>query len=45
MPPPGKCRIWYPGRSPGKQPPTGECAQLENEIPQGAILVRGVDRR
>jgi len=21
MPPPGKCRIWYPNRPPGQQPP------------------------
>jgi hypothetical protein len=41
MPPKGKCRLWYDGRSPGKQPAVGECAVLEKNVPQGAVLVRG----
>jgi hypothetical protein len=41
MPPSGKCRIWYPRRAPGKQPPIGECGALEKQVPQGAVLVRG----
>jgi hypothetical protein len=41
MPPPGKCRIWYPDRSPGQQPPPGECAELRHRVPPGAALVRG----
>jgi len=41
MPPKGKCRVWYEGRSPAQQPPVGECAALERNIPKGAVLVRG----
>jgi hypothetical protein len=39
MPPPGKCRIWYPDRPPGQQPPPGDCAYLR--VPPGAVLVQG----
>ncbi len=41
MPPPGKCRIWYPGRPPGHQPPAGNCEVLEGQVPPGAWLIRG----
>jgi hypothetical protein len=41
MPPKGKCRLWYEGRSASLQPPVGECTALEKKIPQGAVLVRG----
>ncbi len=41
MPPPGKCRIWYPGRPPGHQPPAGDCEVLEGQVPPGAWLIRG----
>ena len=41
LPPPGKCRHWYPGRPPGQQPAIGECADLARRVPQGAILVDG----
>jgi hypothetical protein len=39
MPPPGKCRIWFPERPPGQQPPPGECAELRHRVPPGAVLV------
>ena len=42
MPPPGKCRIWFPGRPPEYQPPPGECADLERHIPLNTWLLRGV---
>lgn len=41
MPPPGKCRIWYPDRPPGHQGPVGKCGKLQYHVPVGAILVRG----
>jgi hypothetical protein len=41
MPPPGKCRIWFPGRAPEHQPPTGECADLERHVPLNTWLLRG----
>jgi hypothetical protein len=41
MPPPGKCRIWVPGKAPGQQPPPGDCYDLERIIPPGAWLIRG----
>ena len=41
MPPPGKCRIWYPDRPPGQQPPPGDCRELERHVPPGAWLIEG----
>ena len=40
LPPPGKCRIWFPGIPPGQQPPPGECYELQYHVPLGGILVR-----
>jgi hypothetical protein len=41
MPPPGECRVWFPGRPPGQQPPPGNCSDLQRQVPPGAVLVRG----
>jgi hypothetical protein len=41
MPPPGMCRIWYPGQPPGQQPPPGDCYNLRHHVPPGAVLIRG----
>lgn len=41
LPPPGKCRIWYPDRPPGHQPPPGDCRELERQVPPRAWLIRG----
>lgn len=39
MPPPGRCRIWYPGEPPGHQPPPGDCGELERSAPGGAWVL------
>ena len=39
LPRPGLCRIWFPGRPPGQQPPSGNCAELASRIPPGAWLL------
>ena len=44
MPPPGRCRIWFPGRPPGHQPAPGECRVLSRQVPRGAYLIAN-DRR
>lgn len=41
MPPPGQCRIWFPGKPPGQQPPPGDCWELKRRVPPGAWLIRG----
>jgi hypothetical protein len=41
LPPPGKCRVWFPDRPPGQQPPPGECRDLRHRVPPGAVLVEG----
>ena len=41
LPPSGECRIWYPDRDPGQQPPPGDCRELRHHVPAGAVLVRG----
>lgn len=38
-PPPGLCRIWFPGYPPGQQPPPGNCAELSRQVPPGAWLI------
>lgn len=38
-PPAGQCRIWFPGRAPGKQPPPGDCRTLQRRLPAGAWLI------
>lgn len=39
LPPPGSCRIWFPGRPPGQQPPPGDCGDLAQRVPAGAWLI------
>ena len=41
MPPAGKCRLWYPDRTPDDQPPVRSCRELQEERAVGAVLVRG----
>lgn len=41
LPPAGECRIWYPDRAPEDQPEPGDCEELRQQLPAGAVLVRG----
>jgi hypothetical protein len=41
LPPPGKCRVWFPDRPPGHQPPPRDCHTLERQVPPGAYLLYG----
>lgn len=38
-PPPGECRIWYPGTPPGQQPPPARCDRLVGRVPLGAFIL------
>jgi hypothetical protein len=39
LPPPGKCRLWYPDRPPGHQPPPESCGHLRAHAPAGGWLI------
>jgi cytochrome c-type biogenesis protein CcmH/NrfG len=41
LPPPGKCRIWFPDLPPGHQPAPGSCKKLRHRVPPGAFLLQG----
>lgn len=47
LPRPGLCRIWFPGRPPGRQPKARPCAEVEAVAPAGSwVLYRpSQDRR
>ena len=47
LPPPGECRLWFPGRPPGRQPKARACSEVESAAPAGAwVLYRpSQDRR
>lgn len=38
-PPPGECRLWFPGRPPGQQPPPVRCSRLYRRVPLGAFIL------
>lgn len=38
-PPPGECRIWYPGTPRGQQPPPARCDRLVGRVPFGAFIL------
>lgn len=38
-PPPGECRLWYPAREPGQQPPPAKCDGLVGRVPLGAFVL------
>src|ERR1043166_4210586 len=39
LPPPGLCRVWLPGGSPGHQPRARACASIEVAAPAGSWIV------
>lgn len=39
LPPPGQCRVWYPGEPPGHQPRPRSCARIERTAPAGSWIV------
>jgi len=39
LPPPGDCRIWFPGQPPGQQPPPVHCGDAYAGVPPGAWLI------
>lgn len=39
FPPPGHCRVWYPDREPGQQPPPQRCPITMNSVPLGTYVV------
>lgn len=47
LPPPGSCRLWYPGRPPGHQPPPQPCGSLlrTHSGVGGAVIVGAPDHR
>lgn len=45
LPPPGECRIWYPGKPPGQQPPPVSCAQATKDFRVGAWIITRTDAK
>ena len=41
MPPPGQCRVWYPGIPPGRQLPPVPCRVLRGHRFPGAVVLSG----
>lgn len=39
MPPPGECRIWYPNRPAGHQPPPLKCSEARGRVEPGGWLI------
>ena len=39
FPPPGMCRVWFPGRPPGHQPPPVSCERAEQRVSPGAWVL------
>ena len=43
LPPPGSCRIWYPGKPPGHQPPPQSCESAFRKAPPNAWVITRKD--
>jgi len=39
LPPPGECKVWFPGKPPGHQPPPQSCASALRSAPLGAWVI------
>jgi hypothetical protein len=39
LPAPGECRVWYPGRPAGQQPPPQSCGEAERDAPAGTWVL------
>lgn len=39
LPPPGECKVWFPGRPPGQQPPPTSCGSALRNAPLGAWVI------
>ncbi len=44
LPPPGRCRVWFPDRPPGHQPPPAECREAMATAPAGTWVLYRADR-
>lgn len=44
LPPPGGCRVWFPGRPPGHQPPPVGCREAMATAPAGTWVLYRADR-
>lgn len=43
FPPPGHCRIWYPDREAGQQPPPQRCPIPVNNVPLGTYVISRIE--
>ena len=39
LPRAGQCRVWFPGRPPGRQPKAASCAGIERYAPAGSWIL------
>lgn len=45
LPPPGECRVWYPDRPAGQQPPPYQCGQSPGRVEPGGWVFSPGPRR
>lgn len=44
LPPPGQCRVWFPGRPPGQQPAPAACTRAMRDAPAGTWVLERPSR-